>query len=87
MSTTSLCLCSDDFYPGYDWGNHALGDGGSSRCQISISTYRNQDVVGRSSWLALWQAGIAINEMCVRRGYTGTSSILGTSPVDEGDPV
>ena len=75
---------SQRLLPSYNQDNNSLAQGGASRCQIFISTYRDRDIVGESSWLALWQAGIALNEMCVRRGFSGTASIMRTCSVNKG---
>ena len=32
-----------------------------------------------ANWLQIWEAGVAVNAMCIRRGLSGTASNLGKS--------
>ena len=56
----------------------------AGRCQITVRPSRTRDIKVFSSWFNLWAAGIAINELCVKNGKSGTVDHINLSAASRG---
>ena len=48
-------------------------------CEIHVSIPPTWPSLSRARWVDLWEAGIALNTMCIQHGMTGTAYQLGES--------
>lgn len=50
---------------------------GSRGCNATVDLLRDEPET--SSWFDIWQAAVAVDKICVGRGYKGFSYVSGTS--------
>ncbi|KAG6991082.1 hypothetical protein G7Y79_00057g090640 [Physcia stellaris] len=50
---------------------------GSNRCKLNVNLYRSGAIMETTTWFNIWTAGVAINEICIKRGMLGTAYSLG----------
>lgn len=55
----------------------ALEKFGSNRCKLNVNLYRSGVIMETTTWFNIWTAGVAINEICIKRGMLGTAYSLG----------
>ena len=43
------------------------------RCEVNVDVYSSNQKTDVASWFDIWTAGIAVNELCIRKGMLGTA--------------
>ena len=64
--------------PIQDANERALDRQDPTSCYVVVDMFPSVFATN-ANWLRIWEAGVAVNAMCIRRGLSGTASNLGKS--------
>lgn len=76
--------CSSSYFrrccakPTRDADERALDRYDPTSCYIDVDMFPSIFSTN-ANWLRIWEAGVAVNALCIRRGFSGTASKLGKS--------
>ena len=74
-SSDFRCFCAK---PMQDAKKPALDREDPTSCYVLVDMFPSVFATN-ANWLRIWEAGVAVNALCIRRGLSGTASNLGKS--------